>query len=236
MLAELTRVAAGWPLVVSLAAALVAQGLLAGRRRMSLNEALHELRRPLQALVLVAPTSAAGKREADLPLQAARALERLDREINGGGTPARRDPVAIGPLLEAAVRRWQGPAVAAGATLRREGCAEATLSGDPDGLSRALDNLIVNAIEHGGPLVSVGAELAPPVLSLTVADSGQVAPAGRRAGRRPLAAIAGRGRRGHGLRVVRRVAAEHGGEFHLRQLDRGMEAVVELPLAGGDAW
>jgi signal transduction histidine kinase len=233
VLAELTRIEAGWMVVVSLAAVLIAQGLLAGRRRTSLNEALHELRRPLQALVLAAPTSGTETSGADLSLQATRALERLDREINGGGTPTRRDSVAIGPLVEAAVRRWQGPAAAAGAILRCKGWAEATLKGDPDGISRALDNLIVNAIEHGGPLVLVGAELAPPLLSLTVADSGCGAPAARRLDRL-VAVIAGRGRRGHGLRVVRRVAAEHGGEFHLRRLDSGVEAVVELPLPGGE--
>jgi signal transduction histidine kinase len=232
VLAELTRVEAGWPLAASLAAAVTAQGLLAGRRRASLNEALHELRRPLQALALTAPLGARAS-GADLSLQAARALERLDREINGDSAPARRDAVAVEPLLEAAVRRWEGAATAAGATLRRSGPRiGVTLSGDPDGISRALDNLIVNAIEHGGPSVLVGAELAPSVLGLTVVDSGRAGSARRRSGRRW--AVTGRRRRGHGLRIVSRVVAAHGGEFRLRPLEDGTEAVVELPLAGSE--
>ena len=44
---ELAQLVAAWPLGVSLAAAAVAQGIHAGRRRSALNEALHELRRPL---------------------------------------------------------------------------------------------------------------------------------------------------------------------------------------------
>jgi len=40
-----------------------------------------------------------------------------------------------------------------------------------------------------------------------------------------------RGRRGHGLDVVARVAAEHGGRFLVRHDDRGTAATLELPLA-----
>ena len=66
--------------------AVTAQGLRAGRRRSALNEALHELRRPLQAIAL----AVLGPRVGAPPVSRARcelaaaALERLDREINGG--------------------------------------------------------------------------------------------------------------------------------------------------------
>ena len=43
---------AGWPLGVTLAAALVGDRVRKARRRAALNRALHELRRPLQALAL----------------------------------------------------------------------------------------------------------------------------------------------------------------------------------------
>lgn len=233
MLAELTRIEAGWPLAASLAAAVAAQGLLAGRRRTALNEALHELRRPLQALVLsLGPAEARG---ADLSRQTALALERLDHQINGGAAADRCEPISVRGQLEAAVRRWQGRAALAGATLRlREECAEVTVSGDRGAISRALDNLIVNALEHGGPRVLVGAELAAPAVRLVVADWGRRgSPQGRqRSLRRALASLSGRRRRGHGLRVVRRVAVAHGGEFRLRRLKAGAEATIELPLAG----
>jgi len=233
VLAELTRIEAGWPLAASLAAAVAGQGLLAGRRRTALNEALHELRRPLQALVLsLGPAEAPG---VDLSRQTALALERLDREINGGAAADRRETLGVGGLLEAAVRRWQGRAALAGASLRLcEGCAEVSVRGDRGAISQGLDNLIVNALEHGGPRVLVGAELAGPVVRLVVADSGRCGSPreGRRSSRLALASLSGRRRRGHGLRVVRRVAASHGGEFRLRPLEAGARATIELPLAG----
>jgi signal transduction histidine kinase len=46
-----------------------------------------------------------------------------------------------------------------------------------------------------------------------------------------LARLTGRNRRGHGLEVVRSVAAKHGGRFALRHADDGSVAVLELPLA-----
>jgi signal transduction histidine kinase len=235
MLAELTRIEAGWPLAVSLAVAVAAQGLVAGRRRTVLNEALHELRRPLQALVL--RTGPSGAEGAGLPEQAALALERLDREINGGAAAERRQLVEVAALLDEAVRRWQGRAALAGCTLRlRDHCAAATVSGDRGAVAQALDNLIVNAIEHGGSRVIVGAELDAPCIRLVVADSGLAVPAPRRrlVLRRALPALSGRRRRGHGLRVVRRVAATHGGEFRLRRREAETEAALELPLMGGE--
>jgi len=67
-----------------------------------------------------------------------------------------------------------------------------------------------------------------------VIDCGHLRGAGTRPGPGALAAlVSGRRRRGHGLRVVRRVATAHGGEFQLRSSGRGTEAVLELPLAGG---
>ena len=38
--------------------------------------------------------------------------------------------------------------------------------------------------------------------------------------------------RGHGLEVVGRVAAQHGGRFVVRHGERGTVAALELPLAG----
>ena len=55
-----------------------------GRRRSSLNEAIHELRRPLQALALSLPRRLARAEAMRSALQmAAAAVDRLEREING---------------------------------------------------------------------------------------------------------------------------------------------------------
>ncbi|HET7177655.1 MAG TPA: hypothetical protein VFI63_03105, partial [Solirubrobacterales bacterium] len=73
------QIVEAWPLAASMALVLVAGGVRAGRRRGALNEALHELRRPLQAIALAAGAGGAGARgiEGSVELAAA-ALERLD--------------------------------------------------------------------------------------------------------------------------------------------------------------
>ncbi|MGC1852531.1 MAG: hypothetical protein WA687_08850, partial [Solirubrobacterales bacterium] len=56
---ELVEIVVSWPVAATMAAVVAAQGLRAGRRRSALNEALHELRRPLQAIALVGARSPA---------------------------------------------------------------------------------------------------------------------------------------------------------------------------------
>jgi signal transduction histidine kinase len=235
--AELAQVTAAWPLAASFAAAAAARGLRVGRRRTALNEALHELRRPLQALALASPPTAAREPSAfEWSLQmAAAALERLDREINGEAVAVPPAPVRFEALLAAAARRWQGRAALAGGSLdHRWRAGAATVDGDRCGLAQALDNLIVNAIEHGGPEIVVEASVCCGRLRVSVADSGRASrPPSRRGPAELIDRLRGRGRHGHGLRVVRRTAAAHGGDFNLRCSGRGTEAVLELPFSSG---
>jgi signal transduction histidine kinase len=170
---------------------------------------------------------------------AAVALERLEREINGEPAVPAVAPLAVRPLLESAVERWQARVALGGGSIELEGAGVgAWLRGDGCGLARALDNLIANAIEHGGPEIVVGASLAEGRLRIAVRDSGPAASPGsrRRGAARPLARLGGRARRGHGLRVVRRIATAHRGTFVLRRGAGGTVAEVELPLPdGGEA-
>ncbi len=242
MLAELVRIADGWPLALSLATALTARGLSAGRRRMALNEALHELRRPLQSLVLSFP---AAPGHDDLSRQTAAALARLEREINGETVPAAPEAISLPQLLAAAASRWRRAAERAGGSLALGAAPNARVRGERGELERALDNLIVNAIEHGGAEVVVAAALGEGcTVRVSVHDRGNglarrdaLARRGwREAPRRlasALARLGGRCRRGHGLRVVRRVADRHGGKLRLRPRGEGTEAVLELPLLDG---
>ncbi|MEX2106291.1 MAG: ATP-binding protein [Solirubrobacterales bacterium] len=236
---ELSQIVAGWPFAASLAAVATARSLWMGRRRMALNEALHELRRPLQALALVSPgTPAALPEGLDLSVEmATTALERLDREINGAPAATVTEALSARPLLEAAVGRWRGRAVLAGGSLELgPRAADAVLGGDRCEIAQALDNLIVNAIDHGGPRIRVGATLAHGRLRIAVVDSGRRSrPESRRESPAELIArLSGRRRHGHGLRIVRRTAAAHGGDFRLRCSETGTEAVLELPLLSGE--
>ena len=229
------QVVGGWPCVLAIAAVAVV-GVREVRRRAALNEALHEVRRPLQVLALTAPVAGTPAGDFEGPVRmAAAALERLEREINGGGAPsAVRITVTAAPLVEAAVGRWRTRAALAGRALElRCRCGTAAVSGSPAELAQALDNLLANAIEHGGSRITVTASAARGNLRVVVTDSGRGAqrPGGQRSRSGLARRIGGGGSRGHGLRIVRRIAAEHGGSFALQSGAGGTEAVLALPLA-----
>jgi len=236
---ELSQIVAGWPVVASMAAAVVAQGLRNGRRRTALNEALHELRRPLQVVALAAgPEGLPSRRHGDPMELAAAALDKLDHEINGGLLAPAWGEVGARSLVEGAVARWQGRALRSDSSLElRWNAGEATVRGDRCSLAQAIDNLIVNAIEHGGPTVVVAVRRRQGRLRIAVVDSGRAARPRRRPRRTVEAAsrLSGRNRRGHGLTVVRRIASEHDGRFVFSRAATGSQAVLELPLADDSA-
>ena len=92
---------------------------------------------------------------------------------------------------------------------------------DPCRVSQALDNLLANAIEHGGLRVRVEAAIGARRVRISVSNT---APRSRAALRRDP-------RRGHGLRVVASIAAAHGGRFCVQHPAGAWVAVLELPLA-----
>jgi signal transduction histidine kinase len=230
-------VAAEWPLVATVAMAVMAERLRAGRRRTALNRAMHEVRRPLQALALSPPPAQAPAIPGPAPLDLAiAALEDLDREINGSGDPRREwRPVAARELAGGAVARWRGRALIAGGTIElRWDAGEAVVMGDPARLSQALDNLILNSLQHGGPQIRVEGRRSSESLLLLVSDDGRDArpPSRRGSPGEVIARLTGRRRRGHGLRIVREMAEAHGGRFVLRHSGAGACAVLEVPLLG----
>lgn len=235
MALELAQVAAGFPLAASFA---IAGGIAAfreGRRRATLNEAVHELRRPLQALALSLPEDSRATDPLDSSLRlAAAAVDRLECEINGRRLSSRSTPVPARPFIEAAVERWQARALRASRPLDLCWRAGSPLvRGGEIELGQAVDNMISNAFEHGRGEVTLEVRETGGSLRVAVLDSGGFVSAPRRAGRwRLRTRISGRSRHGHGLRVVRRTAGLYGGSFQLRRSRQNTEARLELPLAG----
>ena len=193
------------------------------RRRELLNRALHELRRPLQALAARRRAARPGRRAARDQLdQALEALDGLDRQVNGGRGPSR-------PRARRRRGRWRARRSVAGAaaaalagTLDRARLARAGRRGfaaTEGAISRALDNLIANALEHGsGPIRRRRHRARRTSLRLTVADGADAGRPCRDAGRddrrrapspgrrppRPRPADRRRGRR-RARRAVRRL-------------------------------
>lgn len=228
MAVELAELAAGLPMAASLAWAGGITTLRDGRRRNALNEAMHELRRPLQVLSLVLPDRLPGDPAVDSSLRlAADALDRLDRQINGEGPAIITVRFSARPLVEEAVRRWKHQVASSGGSLVLHWkTGEAIVGVDPVGFAQAVDNLISNAFEHGGPSVTVGARTVGSLLAVSVRDSGKSDRGGDPRGRR----LQG-GRRGHGLRLVSRFARAHGGDFELCREAEGTVATIRLPLS-----
>jgi signal transduction histidine kinase len=230
MAVELAQVAAGLPVAASFALAGGITSLREGRRRAALNEAMHELRRPLQVLNLALPDSPRKPARVESSLELATvALERLDREINGSPLERVVAEVSVDELIEEAVRRWKRAATDSGASLKKEWNGPATfVQGDRFDLAQALDNLLSNAIEHGRGEVRIGWRRDRGHVCISVHNSGvRKSPGeGSKKGRR-----GSRSRRGHGLRVVKRIARRHGGSFALQTVRGGAKASLRLPLA-----
>jgi len=232
--------AVGWPVALTVAAIVVRERARDARRRGAINEALHELRRPLQALALFphGTGAAADAGPATLELALA-ALDDLDREVNGGETALRMRPVACRACVEDSLGRWRTAAGRRGSAIElRWRAGTATVLADPRRLAQALDNLIANSLEHAAPPVRVEGTLSGGRVRIAVRDGGSPGPgpsmgAARMAlaGLGMIAVRGGDARRGHGLAVVARIASEHGGRFVVGRDGDGTAAVLELPLA-----
>ncbi|HEV7208168.1 MAG TPA: HAMP domain-containing sensor histidine kinase, partial [Mycobacteriales bacterium] len=203
----------------------------------------HELRSPLQTLT--AASSVLQNRRGELDARTGAAAGMVAEEVA-------RFTTLVKDLLELA--REETPVVSAptdveGLLLRlclRKGLPRQALdveSGlpawplDPRRVERILDNLVDNAVQHGGGLVRLGARTSEGLLLLEVDDAGPGVPEeerslvfdrfGRGRGARTRATSDGTGL---GLSLVARHAAAHHGRVSV--LDRpggGARFLIELP-------
>lgn len=191
------------------------------RRRRSLGRAMHELRRPLQALLLTRPHVDEKLTAVDLALAALRDLE----AIVEGGEPSTPLPMPRSwpRLLHDAADRWQLAARLRGGEIAIRCLVEQDAplpAATVLSLSQALDNLILNALSHGGPTVSVSVSPRHTGVVLEVVDRGRPP---------PQVPQTNPARHGHGLRVVAAIAAKLGGDFELRREPDHSRATLYLP-------
>jgi signal transduction histidine kinase len=196
-------------------------------QKRALNRALHELRRPLQALVLMeersghpaaAPPSASRRGLLEV---AESALRDLDGALNGGAPARPRERFSCREVVLACLERWRPMAARTGGIRVYWDAGPAPVEGNAARMAQAFDNLIANALEHGAPPVVLTAARVAGRVRITVAN-----------GRGREAEIEGSDpRRGHGTEIVSEVASSHRGRFALCRTGSGCVAALELPLA-----
>jgi two-component system, OmpR family, sensor kinase len=213
------------------------------RERRLLSDASHELRTPLAVLRTEVQVALRGERDA-AELRAAlesvgQEAERLSRladdllvlaRADQGRLPLRTEPLDAAELLDAAARRAGTAARATGRTVVAQVDGPAVAIADPDRTAQALDNLVANALAHGGGEVRLSARTADGWVELHVTDRGPGFPeellerAFERFSRGDPART-GEGT-GLGLAIVAAVAAAHGGQV----------GAQNPPGGGADVW
>lgn len=162
----------------------------------------------------------------------------LDLSAQGPDAPIEPQAIAVGPMLDAAVARFNPLARVHNVELRHLPTAR-TAHADPLLLRRMLDNLITNAIRHtpGGRVVLL-ARRAGDGVRLEVRDSGSGIPksqhrsvfqAHRSLDAQPDPLLR---RKGLGLAIVQQMAEQSGAQLSLRS-EPGRGTVISLTLPAG---
>jgi signal transduction histidine kinase len=197
---------------------------------------VHEVRSPVAALAAVAETAVESGSESDalptlvrLALAACQAIERIVMDV--AIASVRLEPVDVSALVRDAVaaQRVRGADVAA---VVDEGLRT---DGDPVRLRQVVDNLITNALVHGGSSeVTVHAARREGAVHVVVSDTGPGIPADQLdrifdAGVRLDADVPGSGL---GLALARAIAEAHGGSLVARSASaQGAAFTLALPAA-----
>jgi signal transduction histidine kinase len=111
------------------------------------------------------------------------------------------------------------------------------VQGDPDGLDRAIANLLDNAVRHARSSVRLDVSTVDGSAVVTVTDDGPgIPPADRdrvfdRFTRLDSARTRDEGGAGLGLPIVRELVRAHGGTVTLTDADPGLRATITLPTA-----
>jgi heavy metal sensor kinase len=217
------------------------------RERRFVDEASHELRTPLANL----------RTELDLALRRSRRPEELEAALRSaaedterlarlaedllvlartdhGRVPLRREPVALGPLVEGALQAFATQAAKGGVSIESRVPEGIKASLDPLRLRQVIGNLLDNALRYTprGGMVTFEAAHADGTLTLEVRDTGEGFPASflpsafEPFARPDTARSRPGGGTGLGLAIVRAVAEAHGGVAEARNLPQGGASVT----------
>lgn len=220
---------------------------LVERQRGFVADASHQLRNPLQALLLRLDSLALRARadygdEVDAAAREGRhlagILERLGRLAQAEDAGARPGPVDLVPIVEQRIDAWSVAARAKRVTIRRAGAARVEALADAVALASALDTVLDNAVKFGPPgtTVRVAVRHGAGGAVVAVADEGPgLRPDElRRAGDRFWRARRHQDVEGSGLGLaIARTLLEHGGghlDIHPGRV-RGLEVRLHLAVA-----
>lgn len=243
---ELGRMAASFDAMVdSLDQAVTQATRSEATMRRFIADASHELRSPVAALHATAETllrqqperPARDRLEADV----ARGTQRLGRLVDDllnlarleANEPVRANSVDLVEVTNAVIADARTHTTAH-ISLSHSG--PAPVIGDPDGLARAVRNLLDNAIRAGGDHGDVQVEVrtASPRVYLSVSDDGPGIPVGERErifdGFVRLESSPATGT-GLGLAIARAIAHQHHGEIACVDSASGAKFTLELPVA-----
>lgn len=233
---------AGWlAFVAAVAAAALVRHALAARGE-AVARACHEVRGSLTAARLglewgSLPSAGSRMRAIELELERAAAalddLQEVDHQRVGEYGVA--GLVDVQAWLSDSVEAFRPLAEACAIDLRLECLAPlGRVRGRRARLAQASDNLIANAIEHGGSPIQVRAAVVGDRVRIEVADAGPglPAPVSELVRRRRVRGHRRRaGQRGRGLAIARDAVVEHGGALSALSGGEGATLVLELPLA-----
>jgi two-component system OmpR family sensor kinase len=229
------------------------RALMDGQRRL-LHDVSHELRSPLARM------QAALGLAHQQPDKIGITLERIERESNrmdkligelltlsrleASPDVLRRESVDLVELVDGLVAdaRFEAGQAAGGAALRVDFDADdsVNVSGDPDLLWSALENVVRNAARHGAPggVVAVSVRAVDGVARVEVCDRGPgIAPDDLPAIFQPFfrsgASRTGVDGHGLGLAIAQRVVQAHDGEIVVANREGGgLQVTITLPAAG----
>lgn len=198
---------------------------------------VHEVRSPVAALAAIAETYKDRRLEAsargplvELAAAACRGIERLVSDVSTASV--RLEEVEVGHLVEEAATA----AVLEGGNVRAEVDADLPLlHADPLRLRQALDNLVSNALRHGGSSdeVLIRARRTGAAIQLSVVDRGPGIPPDeqQRVFEPGVRLNVKRSGSGLGLAVARAIAEAHGGTVTVESVaSTGATFTIALPI------